>query len=105
MARFGKYWINGYFIGSAIKINKTWSDEIRNETINKLHIEFKIWQNVVVSDELVEYTEITYSSSTPFFMKKIFSNSLSQTNNEIEIDNYLNKTITPVLPEVTDIYQ
>ena len=38
-------------------------------------------------------------------MKKIFSHNQNQINCEVEIDNYLNETITPTLPQTTDVYQ
>ncbi len=56
---------------------KAWSDEIRNETINKLRAEFRTWQNVVTADEPLNNVE-TSSSSAPSFMKKIFSHDQSQ---------------------------
>ena len=88
-----------------LKSMKAWSDKIRNETIDKLRAEFKIWQNIVMADESLDPVERS-SSSAPSFMKKIFSHSRDQVvNHEIEIDNYLNEIITPTLPETTDVYQ
>src|SRR6266508_4370440 len=60
-----------------LKSMKAWSDEIRNETINKLRAEFRTWQNVVTADEPLNNVE-TSSSSAPSFMKKIFSHDQSQ---------------------------
>ena len=37
-------------------------------------------------------------------MKKVFSYSQTQINHEIEIDNYLNESITPIKPESIDVY-
>ena len=37
-------------------------------------------------------------------MKKIFSHDKDQRNDEIEIDNYLNEAVTPILAETADIY-
>ena len=87
-----------------LKSMKSWSDEVRNETINKLRAEFKTWQSVIVVDEPSNYVE-TSSSSAPSFIKNIFSHGQSQVNYEIEIDNYLNDIITPTSPEATDVYQ
>ena len=39
-----------------LKSMKTWSGEIRNETINNLRDEFKIWQDMVMANESVENT-------------------------------------------------
>ena len=72
---------------------KVWSDEIQNEIINKLRTEFKTWQNVVAADESLNCVE-TSSSSAPSFMRKIFNHDQSQINHEVEIDNYLNETIS-----------
>lgn len=52
-----------------LKSMKAWSDEIRNETINKLCVEFKTWQNVVTVDEPLNNVE-TNSLPAPSFMKK-----------------------------------
>ena len=82
---------------------KSWSDEVRNETINKLHAEFKTWQSVIVVNEPSNYVE-TSSLSAPSFIKNIFNCGQSQVNYEIEIDNYLNDIITPTLPKATDVY-
>lgn len=105
------YWHDSENIGlvvtlldSRLKSMSAWSDEIQNETISKLRAEFKIWQNVVTADESLSHIG-TSSSSAPSFMKKIFSHNQIQINHEIEIDNYLNEIITPILPESTDIYQ
>ncbi|CAG8590882.1 9263_t:CDS:1, partial [Scutellospora calospora] len=79
-----------------------WSTVIRNDTINQLRIEFETWKNISITDESVRYAEIASSSSTPSFMNRIFEQSESQINHEIEIDNYLNVSITPILPKNTD---
>ena len=84
---------------------KAWSEEIRSETIDKLRAEFRTWRSIVAASEPVKDIGIINSSSTPSFMKKIFSHDQNQINHEIEIDNYLNEMITPVAPESADVYQ
>lgn len=84
---------------------KLWTDEIRNNTINDLRTEFKIWESIVIADKPAEPATISSSSSAPSFMKNIFSTNQRQVNYEIEIDNYLNEMITPIAPESTDVYQ
>lgn len=87
-----------------LKSMKLWNDETRNNIINELRTEFKIWESIVIADNPAEPATIS-SSSTPFFMKSIFSANQRQMNYEIEIDNYINEMITPIAPESIDVYQ
>ncbi|CAG8606944.1 3424_t:CDS:1, partial [Scutellospora calospora] len=61
--------------------------------------------NISITDESVRHAETASSSSTPSFIDRIFEQSESQINHEIEIDNYLNISITPIPPKNTDVYQ
>lgn len=87
-----------------LKSMKLWTEETRNNIINELRTEFKIWESIVIADKPAEPATIP-SSSTPSFMKSIFSANQRQMNYEIEIDNYLNEMITPIALESIDVYQ
>ncbi|CAG8705062.1 1180_t:CDS:1, partial [Scutellospora calospora] len=81
------------------------STVIRNDTINQLCIEFETWKNISITDKSVRHAETASSSLTPSFMDRIFEQSKSQINHEIEIDNYLNVSITLIPSKNTDVYQ
>ncbi|CAG8478142.1 7207_t:CDS:2, partial [Scutellospora calospora] len=76
-----------------------WHDlEYTRLTAILLDLQFKLsktWQSTVLTDDSVKDTNIGTPSSTPNFLRKIFSYSQNRINHEIEIDNYLNEMITP----------
>lgn len=80
----------------------TWPEEIREQTIIELRREFQKF--ITVDVESISSNSIQQTSSTPSFMKNIFSFNQPQSNHETEIDDYLNPQITPAEPENTDAY-
>lgn len=106
------YWDNPENIGliaalldSQLKAMSAWSNITRNNTIEKLHTEFETWQSIAIADELAKHTEPACSLSTSSFMERIFNQNQDQINHKIEIDNYLNMSITLIQSQNIDVYQ
>ncbi|CAG8543120.1 19700_t:CDS:2 [Cetraspora pellucida] len=88
-----------------LKSMNMFSNKTQDRAIKELRAKFKTWQSIVVANNLVKVAEAeASSSSTPTFMKKIFSYNQTQINHKIEINNYLNKSIMLIKPKSIDVY-
>ncbi|CAG8560340.1 12613_t:CDS:2, partial [Gigaspora margarita] len=73
---------------------ETWSSKINEQTISELHEEFQEILRTTTSKEPSFCQLNQHTTSTPDFMKTVFTSNQSHINHEIEINNYLDSRIT-----------